>query len=163
MIYLEKLTWQNTSKTVANVLMVATNHLKDPYRTQWLFRASVAKNYLELLSAYDSLKSMGSSVAERCSNQNFRKSEQLLMTCFARAVKFEKQLQGIKEAHMAKSIEDHTKAVTQLKEVINSHYDYFSKNADSKLKASLEKLKPLSNGLPNGKSWKEGVQERAFS
>ena len=34
--------------------------------------------------------------------------------------------------------------VTQLKEVINSHYDYFSKNADNKLNASLEKLKPLS-------------------
>ena len=120
------------------------------------------KNYLELLSAYDSIKSMGTSVAERCGNQSFRKSEQVLMTCFARAAKFEKQLQGIKAEHMAENIEKHTKAMTQLKEVINSHYDYFSKSADNKLSASLEKLKPLSKGLPDGKSWKEGVQESFF-
>lgn len=163
LLQLEEIAWKNHLAVLANSCLYAVDRIPDQLlRNEHLVRCALIKNHVDLSKHLIDLRKCGASIAEMAQSPNFKKVETLVLTTVARQIKYcHKRVDEKVEMHE----EQHKKMDALVKEAQDSIlnvFNYFAKFQEKSLADAMVKLKAVALGLPDGKSWKDGIQDRFF-
>ena len=154
--------FQNHERLYGSAALLCAHHCPDPVlREQTQVLGAFAKSFIEVHLCYKAMGDLGNSPEVRKNNAQFLKLEGNLQALLARAQKFTPKIRQLECAGLFKNqIMEATGLISDIEELLKSHYGYFSTESHNEIEKLVKHMEPLAGGLPDGKSWKDGLQDR---
>lgn len=159
-----KLGWSEQTSSLGSVAFLLASFVPDTLeREQHQTASGLLKSSIELGKSTAALKALGESPETRGQSAQCGKCEQNLQAALARCNKFHNKATESQDDLCYEFLKESGRLIDEGNMILKLQAEHFIGQAEQEVKNAVSQVSPLAGGLPDGKSWKEGIKDCCVS